>query len=165
MITDHSLRRVSIARRFEVVSLILTVLWGGILIGVSFVATPAKFLAPSLTLPVALDVGRHTFAVSNPIEWGAAGALFLSGLASRTSWQNWTAWLCAIGILGLETFWLLPILDARVSLIIAGEQPPPTSHHAVYIACEVCKFLALLISAILFSRGIVGHQHSKAFQR
>lgn len=165
MITDHSLRRASIARRLEVVSLILTVLWGGILIGVSFVATPAKFLAPSLTLPVALDVGRHTFAVSNPIEWGAAGALVLSGLASRISWRSWTVWLCAIGILAVETFWLLPILDARVSLIIAGEQPPPTSHHAVYIACEVLKFGALVFGSILISRRIIGHQYTKAFQR
>ncbi len=47
----------------------LALLWIGLLIGVSFLATPAKFLAASLTLPVALDVGRHTFAIFNRVEW------------------------------------------------------------------------------------------------
>ena len=32
--------------------------WFALVIGVSFLATTAKFLAPSLTLPVALDVGQ-----------------------------------------------------------------------------------------------------------
>ena len=42
-------------------ALIVATLWLGLLLGVAFLATPAKFLAPGL-LPVALDVGR-TFAV------------------------------------------------------------------------------------------------------
>ena len=51
-------------------ALILATFWAGIVIGVSFIATIAKFDAPSLTLPVALDVGRHTFAPLARIEWG-----------------------------------------------------------------------------------------------
>lgn len=31
--------------------------WGGLLLGVAFVATPAKFLAPSLPLAQALEGG------------------------------------------------------------------------------------------------------------
>ena len=45
-------------------------LWAGLLFGVSFVATPAKFLAPSLPMAQALDVGRWTFHVLALIEWG-----------------------------------------------------------------------------------------------
>lgn len=45
-------------RNFNILSqLLLAVLWAGLLLGVSFLATPVKFLAPSLSLPVALDVG------------------------------------------------------------------------------------------------------------
>jgi hypothetical protein len=47
----------------------LLFVWSGLLIGVSFVATPAKFLAPSLQLPQALDVGRWTFHVLTLMEW------------------------------------------------------------------------------------------------
>jgi hypothetical protein len=42
--------------------------WAGFLVGLSFLAMPVKFMAPSLTLPVALDVGRQTFFVFNRSE-------------------------------------------------------------------------------------------------
>src|SRR5690606_35153067 len=41
----------------------VTLLWLGLLLGVSFLATPVKFAAPTLTLAVALDVGRVTFGL------------------------------------------------------------------------------------------------------
>ncbi len=37
--------------------------WAGLIVGVSFLSARAKFLAPSITLRVALDVGRYTFRV------------------------------------------------------------------------------------------------------
>jgi hypothetical protein len=42
--------------------------WMGIVIGVSFLATPIKFTADSLTRPVALDVGRATFNALGYLE-------------------------------------------------------------------------------------------------
>lgn len=44
-------------------------------IGVSFIATPVKFLASTLTLPVALDVGRATFGISVRVQLGMAVTL------------------------------------------------------------------------------------------
>lgn len=49
--------------------------WLGLLIGVAFLATPVKFLAPCLTMAVAFDVGRYTFAAFNKVEWLCAVAL------------------------------------------------------------------------------------------
>lgn len=46
----------------------LSPVWAGMLIGVSFLATQATFLAPSLSLQVALDVGRQTFALFGTVE-------------------------------------------------------------------------------------------------
>lgn len=46
----------------------LLLLWAGVLIGVSFLAAPAKFAAPSLSLPVAMDVGRQEFGTLNLVE-------------------------------------------------------------------------------------------------
>ena len=48
----------------------LILLWAGLTLGVAFLATPAKFLAPSLSLTVALDVGRQTFHLYNRVEIG-----------------------------------------------------------------------------------------------
>jgi hypothetical protein len=53
----------------------LALFWLGLLAGVSFLATPVKFMAPSLSLPVALDVGRQTFSVFNPLELLLGGVI------------------------------------------------------------------------------------------
>ena len=58
-------------------------LWAGLAIGVAFLATPAKFLAPSLSLTVALEVGRHTFRVYNGVELALVLGLLVLGAASR----------------------------------------------------------------------------------
>ena len=62
----------------DIAHLLVPVLWLGLLIGVSFIATPAKFVAASLTLPVAVDVGRVTFAFFNEIEWGMFALLVIA---------------------------------------------------------------------------------------
>jgi hypothetical protein len=50
-------------------SITLPILYAGILLGISFLATPIKFLVPLLTLPVALDIGRITFHALIKLEW------------------------------------------------------------------------------------------------
>jgi hypothetical protein len=64
----------------------LILLWAGLSVGVAFLATPVKFLAPSLTLPAALDVGRHTFSLYNRAELALLVALIL--LASGPGCAN-----------------------------------------------------------------------------
>jgi hypothetical protein len=65
----------------------LALVWAGTLFGVSFLATPVKFLAPSLTLPVALDVGRQTFGVFSLVEI-VKGAKTLSGRLFRATFDE-----------------------------------------------------------------------------
>jgi hypothetical protein len=57
--------------------------WMGIVIGVSFLATPIKFTADSLTRPVALDVGRATFNALGYLE--LALTVTLAALIWRTT--------------------------------------------------------------------------------
>jgi hypothetical protein len=42
--------------------------WLGMIVGISFVATPLKFQVPSVTLGIGLDIGRLVFGVFNKIE-------------------------------------------------------------------------------------------------
>ncbi|MGH6887340.1 MAG: hypothetical protein ACREGK_14845 [Geminicoccales bacterium] len=68
----------------------LVLLWAGVLIGVSFLAAPAKFAAPSLSLAVAMEVGRQEFFALNLVETGfAVVTLALAFLvrSSRTIWR------------------------------------------------------------------------------
>lgn len=121
----------------EAASLSLTLLWAGMLLGVSFLATPVKFAAPSLSLPVALDVGQTTFHLLVRVEWG-----ILAVYLGLTAWRNFPRGDVAGGlligiILALQTAWLLPALDARVALIMAGGMPAPSLLHFVYVALEL----------------------------
>lgn len=125
----------------------IAVLWLGILIGVSFLATPVKFQAPSLSLPVALDVGRATFALLSKVEWALALGLLVA--AFRTSRRLWVAGGVVLLIsLGAQSFWLLPILDARVSQIMEGSSVAPSQYHLVYIATDVLKVAVLLYLSV-----------------
>lgn len=123
----------------------VAILWLGLLVGVSFLATPVKFQAPSLDLPTALDVGRVTFALLAKAEQMLGVVLVAVALLSF----QFRAW-CWIGIAALaviliaQAAWLLPVLDERVGRIIAGEQVPATSHHLFYVVSEAVKALLLL---------------------
>ncbi|TXL73498.1 hypothetical protein FHP25_20985 [Vineibacter terrae] len=126
--------------------------WIGLLVGVSFLATPAKFLAPSLSLPVALDVGRHTFAIFSKAEWLLAASLLVILLAGRRSSLAILGGGLAAVLVAVEAAWLLPVLDQRVGLIIAGQQPPASNLHEAYIAIEGVKLLSLGLVASVTAR-------------
>jgi hypothetical protein len=128
------------------VALKITLLWAGLSLGVAFLATPAKFLATTLTLPVALEVGRQTFQVYHWTEFGFVIVVLAlgAGLARRGDWL----WRLAVPslILCAQVFWLMPALDERVSLIQAAAATVPSSSlHVVYIVGEGLKVLWLLV--------------------
>lgn len=124
--------------------LIVSLLWLGMILGVSFLATPVKFLAPSLALPVALDVGRHTFRVFNLVEIGWSFALLGFALLGLPLRRVYALIAVPCGIVALTTAWLLPVLDVRVGVIIVGGAPPGSDLHLLYIVLEVVKLAALL---------------------
>jgi len=139
---------------------LLAVLWAGLLLGVSFLATPVKFMAPSLTLPVALDVGRHTFMVFNWIEIVLAG-VFIALLAwAPQRWIRGAAVAVAL-VVALQTLWLLPVLDARVQVIMEGGTPPPSQLHTLYIAADTIKLLLLGVLAALAYRSSSGTSYAR----
>lgn len=134
----------AIQRRGSMLVGTFAVLWAGFLAGVSFLATPIKFTAPSLDLPVALDVGRVTFAALNKTEIAAAAVLLVLVLAAgRSAWNIGGAVLLA-ALVGIQTVWLLPLLDARVGIIMSGGTPPESSLHLFYVLAEGLKLLLLV---------------------
>lgn len=136
--------RVRGVRRRESLAIKIVLLWAGLSLGVAFLATPAKFLAAPLTLPVALEVGQQTFKVYN---WAQLVLLILvAGAAAapgrRAAW-TWRLLAPAV-ILGLQAFWLIPALDLRVAMIQAGGAPPASNLHILYVALEAVKVIWLL---------------------
>jgi hypothetical protein len=132
------------------------------LLGVSFIATPVKFLAPSLALPVALDVGRHTFGVFSLLEIGGALTLMAIAIVLRHQRRVLMFALVLGALVWLQFFWLLPVLDARVETILQGGTPERSNLHGLYIAVEATK-LGLLGLTAWHSRSVVaGFSRPKA---
>lgn len=123
----------------------LIMLWAGLVIGVSFLAAPAKFGAPGLSLPVAMEVGRREFGALNLAEIALAVVTLALAAYTRPERTLWLGLAVAAVIVALQALWLLPVLDARAELIIRGERPEPAPWHALYIGAEVLKLVALLV--------------------
>jgi hypothetical protein len=149
----------------DIAHLLVPVLWFGLLVGVCFVAVPVKFAAPSLSLPVALDVGRVTFALFNDIEWVMLALTVVVVVFSGPHALPAIATAFLALILCVQTVWLLPVLDARVTMIVAGGAPPPSSYHLYYIAADVLKAGVLLVmvwsQASQLSRALAPAHHGR----
>jgi hypothetical protein len=131
--------------------LLLPTLWAGLLVGVCFIATPAKFMAHALTRPVALEVGRATFTIWNNAEWLVLAVMVPPLLLWPMDrfFPVATLFLCVL--LLIQSAVLLPALNARTVAIIAGGHPPPSSDHRMYIAMDVVKLV--ILAAIVCKQG------------
>ncbi len=140
----HPLRRTDLARSALIA---VPLIWTGMLLGVSFLAIPAQFGAPSLTRPVAFDVVRQVFTNFGRVEIALAllsGALALLGRPPRLAWLL----LVLLGLMvAAQSSWLRPLLDARADLILEGQALPPAPWHQIYVGLEGLKLLGLLLAA------------------
>jgi hypothetical protein len=138
------------ARRIPFV--VLTLLWAGIVVGISFIEAPAKFHAQTLTRAVAFDVGRTVFGVSQWVQVAVA-----LGVAATAAWGRLPRWAWrALGVaavaLILQMAWIFPVLDARAEVVIAGGVPSGSSPHALYGVLELLKLLALGTASVVALR-------------
>ncbi len=127
----------------------LIMLWAGVLIGVSFLAAPAKFGAPGLSLPMAIEIGRREFGALNLTEIALAVVTLALAAYLRPERAIWLGLGLAALIVALQWLWLLPLLDTRAELVIQGGRPEPAPWHRLYIGAEVVKLLALLTTGWL----------------
>lgn len=125
--------------------------WFGMTAGVSLLSTTARFAAPLVTRPIALDIGAVTFAMLNKAEFIALIALLVVVRASGRARQWWA--ICGILalILVAQSAWLLPELTERGAMIAQGTEPPPSIAHAAYSILELLKLLLLFGSGVAAS--------------
>lgn len=123
------------------------ILWAGIIIGLSFIATPAKFFTPNISKVIALSVGKTTFTIFNKIEWAIFIASVLVAYNVRLPYQ-WIFLSVIFVVMLLQTLWLLPALSIKVDSISSGIANAKTYHHLLYIVLEFFKTTALLTYGI-----------------
>lgn len=128
---------------------IITFIWTGFILAISFMEAWVKFRAPTLTLAQGLDVGRQVFHALSIVEKG-----FLAlQLGAVIFFYKEKAKLMVLGgivvILVLQWVWLLPVLDARAALYIAHEPVPGNSPHLYFVLMEAAKVGLLLALGVL----------------
>lgn len=137
---------------------LLAWVWLGLVVGVSLIATPAKFRAESLELEVALDVGRTTFGLFSWLQWGLIIAL--AAVVARAQQQGRADrrhWLLVLGvgvILLAQTLWILPELNDRVAIVISGDPLPDSPIHFIFAIFEGSKIIMLGVLGLLIPRPV-----------
>ena len=119
--------------------------WFGMTAGVSLLAVPAQFGAPTATRPVSLDVARTIFTTLNQAELVALVLLLVVVRVSGNARSWWATTSVLAFIVLLQTVWLLPELAERSRMILAGTEPPPSIAHAAYSTLELVKLGLLFV--------------------
>lgn len=131
---------------------VLTFIWVGLVLGISFMEAPLKFTAPNITRELGLGIGKIVFTTLNRIELVIALTILASLISGKYSRRINISYSIPMVILALQSLWLLPVLDNRIDLILAGEQLPASHHHLTYIVCEVVLILSLGFAGISFMK-------------
>ena len=118
--------------------------WAGMVAAISFLEAPLKFTAPHITIALGVGIGRIVFHALNKVEIGLCAVAVVSAVYLRPPGKLALALGALAAVLLLQTFWLLPALDARAEALLNGHTPPASVLHVLYIGAEALKLLLLL---------------------
>lgn len=140
----------------NMIILLVIGIWIGLLIGLSFIEAPLKFTAPGITTELGVGIGRIMFSVLNKIE--ILFALFLiASIAVNKSYLSMdgihiASLVLIIGLVLMQSFWLLPALDTKALALIDGQRDTDHYYHILYVIAEVSKLITLFILFFKFSK-------------
>lgn len=131
------------------VAVAVVFVWLGMVLAISFIEAPLKFRAPGVTVQIGLGIGRLVFRALNAAEL-LLGVVLLFVLAMQPPPLGvLVAVVSVVACLGVQLLAVRPFLTRRSDAVLAGEDRGRSRAHYVYIALEVIKCLALLLSGIL----------------
>lgn len=127
-----------------------TFIWIGFVSAISFMEAWLKFQAPGITILLGLGIGQLVFSALNKVE--LICALIIGVEIAMKAVKTWDhkIWFYLIPfiILMTQTFWLLPSLDERASILMAKETAPPSNLHFYYVGLEITKVIYLSLFGI-----------------
>jgi hypothetical protein len=137
--------------------------WAGFVCSISFMEAWLKFRAPGVTLPEGLGIGKLVFTALNRMEWVFVFILMILLVPHIKKFSSAFISISGtvIGLLMLQTLWLLPQLTHRAELIIAGYQPGESYIHLLFGIAEVLKVLFLLyLGKLAIKKAIPGEYNN-----
>ena len=132
--------------------------WGGSILSISFLESWIKFMTPTMTRKVGLDIGRHVFSGFIKLEMVYSTWILYYILLQRDvlvvirniSNYNYYILIIPLIILLIQLGILLPILNSRAILIIEKDQEPSKSFiHNIYVILEIIKLTSIFTSSYL----------------
>lgn len=134
--------------------LIIPSVWVGLIIGLGFIETPLKFLAPGMTLELALGLGRLVLTTLDLIGVAMLAVITALSIRPRLGRPGWLTlgglWL----VLLVQVVVIRPLLNARTDLVLSGAEAGESQLHTVYIAADVLLLLGLVIYLVLVARRV-----------
>jgi len=138
--------------------LVVPALWVGMLLALSFIEAPLKFLAPGITTPLGLGIGRLVFTALAIIGWGMLVVLTaLAVLRPRVMRADWAVLGALWVVLAVQSLVIRPPLNARSDIIIAGGDPGESWLHYAYIASDVILLALLVVWIVRTARALPQH--------
>lgn len=126
-------------------------MWIGLILGLSFIETPLKFLAPGITVPLGLGIGRLVFWALAIAGWVLLLVLSALTFARPHSTRAGSVVLGLVwAVLLAQTVLIRPALSVRSDIVIAGGDPGASILHYVYIAADVA-LLGLLVAFVVLA--------------
>ncbi len=129
------------------ITVIASFIWVGFIGAISFMEAWLKFQASGLSISVGLGIGKLVFNALNKVELSFAALIIINQVvAMRLILTRVNSfYLIALGILIVQTVYLLPSLETRADTIINGGELTPSNLHKYYILAEIIKVLCLVI--------------------
>ena len=137
------------------VSIAAVFMWIGFVGAISFMEAWLKFQAPGIDVPLGLGIGKLVFRALTIMEWVFVLCIINEFLFKRSKFfsRNKLTFFVAVGIVLLQTVWLLPVLNIRAEMVIAGQNPGESILHFIYVGFEIIKLICLFLFGIkLFKR-------------
>ncbi|MBN9644738.1 hypothetical protein ACFSSC_07930 [Corynebacterium mendelii] len=128
--------------------LILPVFWLGLLVAISGIEAPLKFLAPGITIPLGLGIGRLVFTALNIVEFVVAALLFVAARNAAAPKPFRTGLYTAIGLLVFKAILIRPFLNARTNAVIAGTGETGSIWHWFYMGADTALGLVLIFLVV-----------------
>ena len=124
---------------------VVSFIWIGFILSISFMEAWVKFRAESLDLPTALDVGWHVFGALNAVERVFSIFLLVVVFYKFTDKVVVATGVLVFTFIVAQSGYLLPELSENAQLIMQGMQPEKSSVHMTYVVMEVLKVGALFV--------------------
>ena len=147
------------ARATTALRLLLPAFLLGAIVAISFLEAPLKFLAPGVTIPIGLGIGRLVFTALNVLA--GVVLVLLTIVTARAK-----AGRASFGILGaiwvvfaVEVAVIRPVLNQRSDQVIAGLEAPGTNWaHYAYIAADAALIVLLVAFVVVTVRAVIPRQ-------